>query len=209
MHISKTICWQFEVLHSVSIEQTRVDTGVLVYRQRAVGAVGRDDQTQATLLLFGGEVLLLVARVTSLRSGTIQICKKCTISSREALYSLWRTRCPRSSSAHRQGGLPNQCPSNPCVRVCLRGHRKKSPCHDAHGGQTPFPAQYAVFVDHQQVREPHVLRVIVTAEGKAVLRAQPADWRGRAQRQAGVPSCPYPFTAGWQNGRELSAVWLG
>ena len=42
-------------------------------------------------------------------------------------------------------------------------------------GVKPPSWLYAVFVDHQQIREPHVLRVIVTAEGKAVLRAQPTQ----------------------------------
>ncbi|MNN89189.1 hypothetical protein D3C81_2069660 [compost metagenome] len=39
----------------------------------------------------------------------------------------------------------------------------------------------AVVVDHQQIRKAHVLRVVVAAKGKAVLRIQPTEI-GKATR---------------------------
>ena len=71
-----------------------------------------------------GEALLLVARREPRRSGRIQICRKCTGASREALYSLCVTPVPARHALHaRRAGSPSRCPGCPCARARPRARR--------------------------------------------------------------------------------------
>ena len=100
------------VAHALALlEQRGVEVDVAVDGHRAVAAVARADEAQPAALLGVGERLLLVARRRArLRSGMIQICRKCTGSVFEALNSLWRMPVPADMRCTSPGRITEPVP---------------------------------------------------------------------------------------------------
>ncbi|MNE18243.1 hypothetical protein D3C80_1112650 [compost metagenome] len=166
---------QREALLLGAVEQAGVDAGVLMDRQRALGAVRRDDQAQPSALVGGVEVLLLVARgdalavrydpdlqeVHRLLAGGVVLA---VAHAGAGAHHLHVAGADHRAGAHR-------------VLVLQRAFEHVG--EDLHVavamGVEAAALAHVVLVDHQQVGEADVLRVVVAAEGKAVLRVQPAE----------------------------------
>ena len=107
-------------------------------------------------------------------AGTIQICRKWTSSSGDALNSLCVTPVPADMRCTSPGRITEPVPM---LSLCCSApsstyemiSMSRCPCCPK-----PLPGRDAILVDHAQRAEAHVLGVVVVRERERVKRAQPA-----------------------------------
>src|SRR5262249_16750833 len=159
----------------VLVEQRRIEIGILMDADGTVAAVARGDEAQPASLVAVGEGLLLVAR--------------------RQPFLVWQQ--PDLQEVHRLIGrvvvlaMPDPRARRHALHVARADHRAGADAvpgldaalqavgHDFHirmamsGERAAWPQ--AIFVDHAQGAEAHMLRVVIVAEGKAVPAVEPAE----------------------------------
>src|SRR3989442_1374525 len=168
-----------------AIEQSRVEKRVLMDADRAGAPVGRGDEAQATALFFGREVLLLIGGrdagdvgldpdLEEMRGARLVVV---------VLAVQYALPCAHALDVAGNDGRAG-------AHGVLVGKRALEHVADDLHVAVPVGAEArargdAILVDDAQRPEPHVLRVLVAGEGKAVVRVEPAvvgmaalGWRG-------------------------------
>ena len=162
------------------------DRRVLVDRERAVTAIGRDDQPQLSLFLARGEILLFIAGLQPFLLGHqpdlqemnrrgLRVIELAVVNAGARRHALHIARADDRARAD-------------AVFVLQRAVEDiRDNLHVAMAMSVEAAARaHPVFVDHAQRTETHVLRVVIMAERKAVAAVQPTEIGKAAFRERGT-----------------------
>ena len=163
VHVGKAVRRQFQRRAFIAVEQARVDPRVLPDLQRTGVAVRRDDEGELAALVVGRDVRLLITRLGTLFGRPDPDLQEVDRQFRRVVELAVARRCRRSSAARRPARSPNRCPSSPCVPARRRARTTGFPCRGAGACRSRGPGD-AVVVDHQQVGEADLLRIVVVRE---------------------------------------------